>query len=85
MWIEILEFDGDDLVAQAAIFFTAGYETSATVMAFSLYELALCPEIQDRLRKEILDALLETNGKITYDMVCKHHTLFFTIKKCHIK
>ncbi|XP_011689077.1 PREDICTED: cytochrome P450 6k1-like [Wasmannia auropunctata] len=62
-------FDGDDLVAQAAIFFTAGFETSSTTMAFALYELAIHPEMQDRLRKEILDALDKTNGKITYDMI----------------
>lgn len=39
--------------------------------------------MQDRLRKEILDALEETDGKITYEMVCKHvsHTFLFTIKK----
>jgi cytochrome P450 family 6 len=64
-----IKFDGDDLVAQAAIFFTAGYETSSTTTAFVLYELAVHPEVQDRLRKEILDALDETDGKITYDMV----------------
>ncbi|XP_011707068.1 PREDICTED: cytochrome P450 6k1-like, partial [Wasmannia auropunctata] len=38
-------------------------------MAFALYELAIHPEMQDRLRKEILDALDKTNGKITYDMI----------------
>ncbi|XP_071580573.1 cytochrome P450 6k1-like isoform X1 [Temnothorax nylanderi] len=63
------KFDGDDLVAQAAVFFTAGFETSSTTIAFTLYELAVHPEIQDRLRKEILDALDETGGKITYDMI----------------
>ncbi|XP_036150305.1 cytochrome P450 6k1-like isoform X2 [Monomorium pharaonis] len=68
--LKLEEFEGDDLVAQAAIFFTAGYETSSTVMAFSLYELAIHSEIQNRLRREILDALHETDGKITYDMVC---------------
>lgn len=32
-------FQGDVLVAQAAVFFTAGYETSSSVMSFALYEL----------------------------------------------
>ncbi|XP_077262487.1 cytochrome P450 6k1-like isoform X2 [Temnothorax americanus] len=63
------KFDGDDLIAQAAVFFTAGFETSSTTITFTLYELATHPEIQDRLRKEILDALDETGGKITYDMI----------------
>ncbi|EGI65437.1 Cytochrome P450 6k1 [Acromyrmex echinatior] len=62
-------FDGDDLLAQAAIFFIASYETSSTTMIFTLYELAKHPEVQNRLRKEILNALDEIDGKITYDMV----------------
>lgn len=32
-------FQGDVLVAQAAAFFTAGYETSSSAMSFALYEL----------------------------------------------
>lgn len=67
--IEGFEFDGDDLVAQAVIFFTGGFETSSTTMAFTLYELAVQPEIQNRLRKEIVRALNEANDDITYDMV----------------
>lgn len=66
---EGFKFDGDDLVAQAAVFFTGGYETSATTIAFTLYEMAVQPEIQDKLRKEILDALNKNDNKITYDMV----------------
>lgn len=48
-----------------------------------MHELAMHPEIQDRLRREILDALNETDGKITYEMVCKHilHTFLFYYKK----
>ncbi|XP_012288296.2 uncharacterized protein LOC105704030 [Orussus abietinus] len=67
--IEGFQFDGDDLVAQAAVFFTAGFETSSTAISFTLYELALQPEIQNRLRKEIHEALEENNGEITYEMV----------------
>ncbi|XP_068979726.1 cytochrome P450 6k1-like [Bombus flavifrons] len=64
-------FDGDDLVAQAAVFFIAGFETSATTISFTLYELALNPDIQETLRAEIHDALANTDGKITYDMIMK--------------
>ncbi|XP_076236988.1 cytochrome P450 6AQ1 [Calliopsis andreniformis] len=66
---EDFEFDGDDLVGQAAAFFTGGFETSSSTMSFTLYELALQLDIQKRLRKEIFDALEETGGKVTYEMV----------------
>ncbi|XP_011866377.1 PREDICTED: cytochrome P450 6k1-like [Vollenhovia emeryi] len=61
-------FDGDDLLAQAASFFSAGFETSSTTTAFALYELAIQPQIQNTLRKELLEGLQKSNGKITYDM-----------------
>ncbi|XP_033338373.2 cytochrome P450 6k1 [Megalopta genalis] len=63
------QFSGDDLVSQAAGFFTAGFETSSTTMSFTLYEVAVNMDIQKTLRKEILEALQENDGKITYDMV----------------
>ncbi|XP_035741324.1 uncharacterized protein LOC118450049 [Vespa mandarinia] len=63
------KFDGDDLVAQTAIFFSGGFETSSTVMAFTVYELALQPDLQTKLREEILEAIDKNNGKFTYDMV----------------
>ena len=67
--LHVSEFEGDDLVSQAAIFFTAGFETSSTTMSFTLHEVALNPDIQKRLRAEIHDALEKTGGKITYEMV----------------
>ncbi|KAL6424953.1 hypothetical protein ACFW04_009350 [Cataglyphis niger] len=67
--IKEFKFNGDDLLAQAAIFFAAGFETSATTIAFALYKLALHPEIQNKLRKEILQALVKFDGKITYEMI----------------
>ncbi|XP_050583562.1 cytochrome P450 6k1-like isoform X2 [Bombus affinis] len=63
------KFDGDDLVSQASIFFAAGFETSSTTISFTLYELALNPDVQKTLRAELQDAMAKTNGKITYDMI----------------
>lgn len=38
-------------------------------MSFGLYELALQPVIQTKLREEIKETLLASNGEITYDNV----------------
>jgi cytochrome P450 family 6 len=61
------EIDGDLFVAQALVFLVAGYETSGSTMSFALYELALHPEIQQRLRAEILQEMRKNDGKLTYD------------------
>ncbi|KAJ3640966.1 hypothetical protein Zmor_027498 [Zophobas morio] len=53
----------DDINSQAFIFFLAGFETVSTFLTFSLYELALNRDVQDRLRQE-LDSVKET---ITYE------------------
>ncbi|XP_011305245.1 uncharacterized protein [Fopius arisanus] len=67
----IFEFKGDNIVAQAAVFFAAGFETSSTTISFSLYELSLKPEVQRRVRKEIIDAVEGNHGEITYDMIMR--------------
>ncbi|XP_021925282.1 cytochrome P450 6j1-like [Zootermopsis nevadensis] len=61
------EIDGDEFVAQAFLFLAAGLETSATVLSFALYELALHSEIQQRLRAEMTQVLDKHHGELTYD------------------
>ncbi|XP_075152734.1 putative cytochrome P450 6g2 [Haematobia irritans] len=60
-----LKFDGDLLVAQAAIFFTAGFESSSATMSFALYQLARNPDIQEKLREEIRHVLIASNGNLS--------------------
>ncbi|XP_014296124.1 cytochrome P450 6k1 [Microplitis demolitor] len=62
------DFDGDNLLAQAVVFLSAGFETSSSTLSFTLYEMALQPEIQNKLRAEIVKGLEQTEGKITYDL-----------------
>ncbi|XP_055681826.1 probable cytochrome P450 6g2 [Lutzomyia longipalpis] len=61
-------FKGDTLVAQAAAFIIAGYESSSSAIAFALYELAQNQEIQEKLRKEI-KSYIEKYESIQYETV----------------
>lgn len=58
----------NQIAAQAYIFFIAGYETSATTMLFTLYELALNEDIQIKLRREIQKSF-QKHGEFSYEMV----------------
>lgn len=58
----------NQIAAQAFLFFLAGYETSSTTMLFTLYELALNQEIQDKVREHIKNAM-QKHGGITYEMM----------------
>ncbi|KAH8290779.1 hypothetical protein KR054_005866 [Drosophila jambulina] len=59
----------NELLAQAFIFFVAGFETSSTTMGFALYELARHQDVQDKLRTEINDVLGKHNNEFTYEGV----------------
>lgn len=62
----------DDFVAQCLVFFLAGFTGVATTMCFLCHELAVQPDIQKRLRREI-DAVHESlNGeRVTYEALQK--------------
>ncbi|KAJ8957039.1 hypothetical protein NQ314_006616 [Rhamnusium bicolor] len=61
-----LFLEGEKVVAQAIQFFAAGFETTSTTIAFTLYELCVQPQLQDKLRCEIINNIKENNG-ITYE------------------
>ena len=44
-----------EVLSQGMMFFIAGYDTTATSIAFLLYNLSLNPEIQEKLYEEIMD------------------------------
>ncbi|XP_045609181.1 cytochrome P450 9e2 [Procambarus clarkii] len=53
------------IVAQSVMFLIAGYDTTASTLAFSSYLLAKNPTHQQRLRQEVEDMVKE-HGNITY-------------------
>lgn len=59
----------NELVAQAILFFIAGFETSSTTMQYCLYELSKNLEIQRKVREEIRDVYEKHDRKLTYDML----------------
>ncbi|XP_054714031.1 cytochrome P450 3A8-like [Uloborus diversus] len=57
----------DELVAQCVIFFLAGYDTTASTLAFASYLLALNPDVQEKLIAEIDKALSAPKEELTYE------------------
>jgi len=57
----------EEVLAQMKTLMLAGYETTSVSLTWALVELSLHPEIQDRLRKELLD--FENGGDASYDQL----------------
>lgn len=60
-------FDIEMITAHAMSFFVDGYETSSTVMSFVGFHLASNPEVQKKLREEVISVIDKYNGEITYE------------------
>lgn len=58
-----------ELAAESFIFFLGGFETSSSLSVFVIYELALNPDIQKKLRHEIKAGIDDNDGKLTYDLL----------------
>ncbi|XP_059051583.1 cytochrome P450 9e2-like isoform X2 [Achroia grisella] len=59
----------NDLIAQAILFFVAGFETVSSAMAFTLHELTINPEVQEKLAEEIRENDRKTGGKFDFDSI----------------
>ncbi|XP_075556969.1 cytochrome P450 6a8-like isoform X2 [Dermacentor variabilis] len=57
-----------EVMANCISFFVAGFETTATALAYTAYLLARHPNIQGRLREEVI-RVLKRDGIFTYDNV----------------
>ncbi|KAI4501164.1 hypothetical protein M0802_003537 [Mischocyttarus mexicanus] len=63
------EFTLLDMVSQAFGFFFGGFDSVANAMCFTCHEIAVNPDVQKRLQKEIDDVVEKTNGNPTYDAI----------------
>lgn len=55
------------MLASCYVFFVAGFETIATTVTFTLYELSLHQEVQDKVREECFMVLGKYDNKLSYD------------------
>nr|WET52691.1 cytochrome P450 [Phaedon brassicae] len=65
------QLNDDDILAQSMIFFLGGFDTVSKLLGFIYYELAINKEVQDKLRKEILEVSRGSDGNITYEAIMK--------------
>nr|ARN17942.1 cytochrome P450-19 [Cephus cinctus] len=68
---ERVSLSTDDIVAQAFIFFVAGFDTSSTLMCYMLHELVLNPDVQQKLREEVDQVTSGAEDEVTYEMLQK--------------
>lgn len=60
-------FTFNEVVANAIVFYFAGFETSTVTMSMALYELGKNQKLQEKTRNEIREVIKKHNGHITYD------------------
>lgn len=61
------KIDPDMLASHVFSFFVDGFETSSVTLSFVAYQLAKHPEIQEKLRQEVLTVLEKYDGELTYE------------------
>uniref|UniRef100_A0A8C3QLC3 Cytochrome P450 3A n=1 Tax=Cyanoderma ruficeps TaxID=181631 RepID=A0A8C3QLC3_9PASS len=69
-----------EILAQAFIFIFAGYEPTSNTLGFLAYELALHPDVQEKLLQEI-DTVLPNKAPLTYEAIMKLEYLDMTVNE----
>ena len=59
----------DIILAQSILFIMAGFDGTLSLLQFAMYELAVCPNVQEKLAHEIRKARNKLGGKFTYDSI----------------
>lgn len=66
------QWSDEDIVAQCFLFFFAGFDPISNHLGFTAHELAVNPDVQQKLFEEIKEVESRMNGKrITYDILQK--------------
>lgn len=71
-FVLLIDLKDEDIVAQCTLFLFAGFDTVSTTISFMFHELAVNPDIQHKLYKEIVTIKNELNGKpLNYETIQK--------------
>lgn len=62
-------FTIEQCAAQVALFYLAGFDTTASAISYCLYELSRKPQLMKRAQREIDQIMSKHNDVITYEMV----------------
>lgn len=73
-----------EAAAQAFIFFLAGFETTSSTATYCLLELALNPDIQEKLYQEVAEVAKRPEG-FTFDNVMEMEYLDMVFSGNYIK
>ncbi|VVC89620.1 unnamed protein product [Leptidea sinapis] len=66
-------WDDDTIYAQSLLFLIASYETSSTLLSFAIHTLAVQPEIQEKLRKHIVE--VSAGKEMSYELLSQLYYL----------
>ncbi|NWR86215.1 CP3AD protein, partial [Furnarius figulus] len=69
-----------EVLSQAFIFIFAGYEPTSNTLCYLAYELALHPDVQQKVLEEI-DTVLPNKAPLTYDAIMKLEYLDMTVSE----
>ncbi|KAL8175051.1 UNVERIFIED_CONTAM: hypothetical protein K2H54_010688 [Gekko kuhli] len=69
-----------EILAQATIFIFAGYEATSNILGYLAYELAIHPDVQQKLQEEI-DSVLPNKAPLTYDAITQMEYLDMTMNE----
>ena len=64
------KLDDYEIIAQAWLFWLAGFETTGNMLSFCFYSLAVNPDCQEKLYQEVSSSV-DANGNIDYDTLTK--------------
>lgn len=62
-------FTMEQCAAQVALFYLAGFDTTASAVSYCLYELSRKPQLLRRVQREIDEVMSKHNNNITYEMI----------------